>query len=121
MSKIPASKTPPDPVKERFGWLQPTVCAVLCDFILWNDLGRYPDLPADLPGTSHREKWQRGQTNEFQIRHLAYSKEAALILHLWILLYETRGQNLNLQKLGEKCVLHKPSPEISDCLGIVMK
>jgi hypothetical protein len=116
MSKIPASKTTLDEIKERFGWLQATVHALLCDFILWNDLGRYPDLPFDLPGPSRREKWQRGQINEFQLRHLAYSKEVVLILHLWILLYETRKQNLNLQKLGEQCVLLTPSSYITDCL-----
>ena len=99
---------------------QPTVYALWTDFILWNDLGRYPDLPVDLPGPSRREKWQRCQTNEFQIRHLAYSKEAALILHLWILLYDkTTSRNLNLQQIGEQCVLSTPSPNITDCLGFL--
>jgi hypothetical protein len=120
MSKNPA-KIKPDPVKERFGLLQPTVYAVLCDFVRWNDICRYPDLPVDLPGPSKREKFQRNQINEFQIRHLAYSKEVALILDLWILLYEARRQNPNLLKLGEQCVLRKPSPEISDCLEFLSR
>jgi len=103
MSKIPAAKTTPDAVKERFGWLQPTIYALLHDFILWNDLGRYPDLPADLPGISNREKFRRNQINEFQLRNLAYSKEVSLILHLWILLYD-KGEksDFNLQDLGKQ-------------------
>jgi hypothetical protein len=117
MSKISPSKTTRDEIKERFGWLQATVYALLHDFILWNDLCRYPDLPVNLPGPSLREKQQRDQTNAFQLRHLAYSKEAALILHLWILLYDkTSKKHLNLQELGEQCVLSNPSSDITDCL-----
>jgi hypothetical protein len=122
MRKIAASETTLEKIKERFGVLQPTVYALWADFILWNDLARYPDLPVDLPGPSRREKWQRCQTNEFQIRHLAYSKEAAIILHLWILLYdETSTKNLNLLDIGEQCVLCTPSPDITDCLGFLSR
>lgn len=102
MGESPES-TPLDKIKERFGWLQPTIYALLHDFILWNNLGRYPDLPADLPGISNREKFRRNQINEIQIRHLAYSKEAGLILNLWILLYD-KGEksDSNLQDLGKQ-------------------
>jgi hypothetical protein len=122
MSKTTASQTTPEQIKERFSVLQATVYALLSDFILWNDLGRYPDLPVDLPGPSRREKLQRNQINEFQIWHLAYSKEATIILHLWILLYdETIKKNLNLQRLGEQCVLRTPSPAVTDCLGFLSR
>jgi hypothetical protein len=30
------------------------LAAVLSDFVLWNDLGRFPDLPVDLPHPSQR-------------------------------------------------------------------
>jgi hypothetical protein len=33
-------------IRERFGYLLAVVHAVLMDFILLNDISRYPDLPA---------------------------------------------------------------------------
>lgn len=123
-----SESTPIDKIKERFGWLQVAVCALWHDFILWNDLCRYPDLPVDLPGPSLREKWQRGETNKFQFQHLSYSKEASLILNLWILLYD-KGEksDFNLHNLGEQLNDPRIFPErtrskaLIECLKFVRR
>jgi hypothetical protein len=94
-------------VKDRFGYLLGVVHWLLMDFILLNDISRYPDLPADIPGPSRAAEVKRNTTNEFQLRHLYVPVEKAIILGLFVLLYE-KGRDLpNLRTLSNRLLAQK--------------
>jgi hypothetical protein len=75
-------------IRERLGYLLVEVHTLLMDFIMWNDISRYPDLPVDTPGPSRAPEIRRNEINEFQLRHLYIPAEKAIILGLFVLLYE---------------------------------
>jgi hypothetical protein len=89
-------------IRERFGYLLAVVHAVLMDFILLNDISRYPDLPADTPGPNRSAAVKRNQINEFQLRHLYVPAEKAIILGLFVLLYEKGSDFPTLRTLSNR-------------------
>jgi hypothetical protein len=101
-------------IGERLGELQPHLFALLKNFVVWNDLMRYPDMP---PGP--REAYHRSRINEFQLRYLAGSKEQSIIVGAHAILYDTmRRSPPNLLKLAREIKNFGPSNavEIDDAL-----
>ena len=87
-------------IESRLMELQVNIHRLMCEFIYWNDLMRYPDLPRDSERPGRRAAFERNQTNECQIRYLASAKEDSIILNLWALLYDDgQDSQSNLQRL----------------------
>jgi hypothetical protein len=110
-------------IKTCFREFQVNVYSLLEEFILWNDVARYPDLPVDVPGPSRAEALKRNSANEFQIRYLSSAKEKSIILDLWALLYDDAKKsppnliNLCDQLNNPKVFPHRPKSEaLSDCV-----
>jgi hypothetical protein len=92
----------PKQIRERFGYLLAVVHTLLMDFIVWNDISRYPDLPADTPGSNRAATVKRNRINEFQLRHLYIPTEKAIILGLFVLLYEKTSDFPTLRTLSNR-------------------
>ena len=90
-------------IKDRFGSLQARIHHLLVEFIYWNDVFRYPDLPEDAERPGRLASAQRNAYNESQIRYLGIAKEDSIILNLWALLYDVgEHSEQNLLLLGER-------------------
>jgi hypothetical protein len=66
-------------IKARFAELQVNIYRLLCEFVCWNDVMRYPDLPTDSERPGRRAAAERNAINERQIRYLASAKEDSII------------------------------------------
>lgn len=90
-------------IKDRFGGLQARIHNLLVEFIYWNDVFRYPDLPEDSERPGRLAAAQRNFCNEQQIRYLGIAKEDSIILNLWALLYDVgEHSEQNILRLGER-------------------
>ena len=58
-------------IEARFMQLQVNIFTLLSEFVYWNDVMRYPDLPADSERPGRRADFERNRINESQIRYLA--------------------------------------------------
>jgi hypothetical protein len=56
-------------IKARFAELQVNIYRLLSEFVYWNDLMRYPDLPRDSERPGRRAAADRNAINESQIRY----------------------------------------------------
>jgi hypothetical protein len=105
-----------DEISIRFRELQAHIYALMSNFIVWNDLERYPDIPPDPIISSLNGK------NEFQVRYLAGIKENSIILDVSALLYDTgRYSKPTVMMLATDLKTHKPSQQIDDCLAFLNK
>lgn len=88
-------------LQDRFAKLRVNIHNLLCEFIYWNDVMRYPDLPEDSERPGRLASVQRNIHNENQVRYLSIAKEDSIILNVWALLYD-RGEysEPTLSRLG---------------------
>jgi hypothetical protein len=111
-----------DQSKERFREVQVNVLSLLCEFVYWNDVMRYPDLPRNSERPGRRAAAERNRINRDQMRFFADSKEDSIVLNVWKLLYDD-GQDSppNLQVLARglnnprKFPDRQPSKTLTDC------
>jgi hypothetical protein len=104
----PASEDPKlKEIRDRFGMMQARIHHLLVEFIYWNDVMRYPDVPEDSERPGRLAAVQRNAYNECQIRYLAIAKEDSLILNLWALLYDV-GEYSEPNLVGLALMLNDP-------------
>jgi hypothetical protein len=111
-------------IKNRFGSLQVRIHHLLVEFIYWNDVFRYPDLPEDSERPGRLASLYRNVCNENQIRYLGIAKEESIILNLWALLYDVgEHSEQNLLRLGERLnnPLHFPDRERSMPISLCIR
>jgi hypothetical protein len=89
-------------ISGRFEHLQSTIFSMMVDFIVWNDLGRYPDIPTDEDRPGKSARLERNILNEFQIRYLYSPFEKSLILSLSALLFDQSRGLTTLRDLSQK-------------------
>jgi hypothetical protein len=78
-------------IRQRLSDLTLTHFVLWKDLVVWNDIRRYPDLPANSKEKPRYPPNQRNITNEFQIRHLSSAHEAYLVLAYGIF-FTTRAE-----------------------------
>jgi hypothetical protein len=81
---------------ERVQYLHPTAYWLLHEFIVWNDICRYPDLPS---GNSKLDHESRNRINKLQIKHAYGPLKRSIMLHLWALIFETHKDAPTLRKV----------------------
>ena len=110
---LPAISEEAKTILDRFEHLQVTIFSMMVDFIVWNDLGRYPDIPKDEDRPATSARFERKHLNEFQIRYLYSPFEKSLVLGLSALLFDQSRGLTTLRDLSQK-VLEGKHFEISE-------
>jgi hypothetical protein len=100
-------------IRERVQYLHPTAYWLLHEFIVWNDICRYPDLPS---GNSNVASESQNRINEHQIRHFYGPLKRSIMLHLWALIFETHKDAPPLRKIVVGILNPKNNFGISDGL-----
>jgi hypothetical protein len=104
--------------RQRVQYLNPTAYWLLHEFIVWNDICRYPNLPF---ANSRVVCQSRNHINELQIRHLYGPFKRSIMLHLWALIFETHRDAPSLRKIVGAMLAPKNDFSVPDALRSSLK